>query len=65
MKMLLKSPKVCLPFPENDFVFVEKFGILKLWTNIPWLRRFDLGFWQTSNWIYRKLKDSEKTFGQF
>ena len=25
-----------------------KIGIIKPWINIPWLRRFDLGFWQTS-----------------
>ena len=44
---------------------LTKFGIIKPWTNIPWLRRFDLGFWQTSKQIYRKLQYVEKVFREF
>ena len=42
-----------------------KFGILKPWTNVLWPRRLNLGFWQTSKQIYRKLQYSEKVFGEF
>ena len=42
-----------------------KFGILKPWTNILWLRRFDLGFWQTVKQIYWKLQYRDKVFGEF
>ena len=34
-------------------------------TNIPWPKIFDLGFWQTSKQIYRKLQYREKVFGEF
>ena len=37
-----------------------KFGILKPWTNIQSFTRFDLGFWQTLNKIYRKLQYTRK-----
>ena len=50
---------------KNGFVFVNQFDILKPSTNIPWLKRFDLSFWQTSQQIYRKLKYKEKVFGEF
>ena len=33
-----------------------KFDILKPWTNIPWPRRFDWGFSQTSKEIYGKFQ---------
>ena len=39
-----------------------KFDILKPWTNIKSLRRFDLGLWKTSKQIYRKLHNREKHF---
>ena len=42
-----------------------KFGIIKPWTIISKLRRFDSGFWQTSKQIYRKLKDREKVLKEF
>ena len=42
-----------------------KFGILKPWTNIPWSRRFDLGFWQTSKQLYGKLQYKEEVFREF
>ena len=42
-----------------------KFGILKRWTNIPWYRRFDSGFWKTLKQIYRKLEYKRKVFGKF
>ena len=40
----------CFPrFPRNFALYsLTKFGIKKPWANIPWLRRFDLGFWETS-----------------
>ena len=39
---------------------LTKFGIVKPWTNIPWLWRFDLGFWVISKQIYKKLLFKEK-----
>ena len=33
-----------------------KFDILKPWTDIPWPRRFDWGFSQTSKEIYGKFQ---------
>ena len=43
----------------------SKFGILKPWTNPPWPRRFQLGFWQILLQIDRKLQYLEKTFVEF
>ena len=53
-----------LRFPrKNSFVYSStEFGILKPWTNIQSLRRFDLGFWKTSKQIYRKLQHRKKVF---
>ena len=48
-----------------DLHSFTKFRISKSWTNIPWLRRFDLGFWQTSKQFYRKLRYRENFFGNF
>ena len=42
-----------------------KFGILKPWTSISKLIRFNLGFWQTSKQIYKKLKYREKVLEEF
>ena len=42
-----------------------KFGILKPWTNIQSLGRFDLGLWQTSKQIYRKLQYKQKVYVEF
>ena len=47
------------------FYSSTKFGILKPWTNIPWPRRFYLGFWQTSKQIYRQLQYKEKVLEEF
>ena len=53
-------------FPRKMVLYsLTRFGIIKAWSNIPWLRRFDLGFFQTSKQIYRKLQYSEKVFGKF
>ena len=55
-----------LRFPRKMVLYRStKFGILKPWTNIPKLIRFDLGFWRTSKQIYRKLEYREKIFGEF
>ena len=36
---------------------LTKLGNFQCWTNnIPWLRRFTIGFWETSKQIYRKLR---------
>ena len=44
-------------FPRKIVLYSStKFGILKPWTIISNLIIFDLGFWQTSKQIYRKLK---------
>ena len=53
-------------FPRKMILYSwTKFGILKHWTNIPSLRRFDWGFWQTSKQICRKLQYKEKVFKHF
>ena len=62
----MKSFKVCLAFLKKMVLFsLTKFGILKRQTNIPWPRRFHLGFWQTSKESVRTLQYSEKVFGEF
>ena len=54
------------PLPRKMFLYSStKFGILKPWTNIPWRKRFDLGFSQISKQIYRKLQYMEKSFEEF
>ena len=50
---------------KNDFVFVEQIWHCKTWTNTPWPRRFDLGFWQSWKQLYRKLQYREKAFEEF
>ena len=42
-----------------------KFGIKKNWINIPWFRRFDLLFFQTSKQISTKLQYTDKFYGKF
>ena len=50
-------------FPREMVLYLStKFGILKPGSNIQSLRRFKLGFWQTSKQIYRKLQYKEKVF---
>ena len=44
------------------FVFVNQFCILKPWSIISNLIRFELGFWQASKPFYRKLKYSQQVF---
>ena len=43
-------------FREVVLYLLTKLGIIKPWTNIKSLSRFDLGLWQTSKWIFRKLQ---------
>ena len=53
-------------FPRKMvFYSSTKFGIMKPWTNIPWLRIFDWRFWQTSKQIFRKLQYRKKVVGKF
>ena len=53
-------------FPRKmSFYSSCNLSILKRWTNIPWPRRFDSGFWQTLKQIYRKLEYKRKVFGKF
>ena len=53
-------------FPRKMVLYWStKVGIIKPWTNIQSLRTFDLGFWQTSKQICRKLQYKEKVFGEF
>ena len=56
-----------LPHFPRKMVFYSstKFGILKPWTIISNLIRFDLGFWQASKQIYTKLKYREKVLEEF
>ena len=44
---------------------LTKFEIKKPWTNIPWLRGFDILFLQTSKQIYKKLWYTEKVSTKF
>ena len=57
----------CLPhFPREMVLYWStKFGILKPWTNILSLLKFDSWIWQTSKQIHRKLQYREKGFGEF
>ena len=44
---------------------LTKFGNFQRWTNIQWLRKFDLSFEETSKQIYRKLQYRKKVFESF
>ena len=48
-----------------DLYSSTKFGIIKPWTIISNLIRFDLDFWQASKQIYRKLKYREELLEEF
>ena len=50
---------------KNGFLFVQQVFILKPFTNNQLHRRFDLGFWQTSEQAYRKFQHGEKIFAKF
>ena len=53
-------------FPRKMGLYLlTRLGIIKPWTNIQSLRRFDLGFRQTSKQICRKLHNKEKVFEEF
>ena len=53
-------------FPRKMVLYSStKFGILKLWTIIFKLIRFNLGFWETSKQIYRRLKYKERVLQEF
>ena len=53
-------------FPRKMVLYSStKFGILKPWTIISILIRFDLGFWQASKPFYRKFKYREKVLEEF
>ena len=43
----------------------SKFKIIKLGANIQSLRIVDLGFWQISKQIYRKLEFKDKPFKKY
>ena len=50
------------------FHSLTKLCIIKYWTNIQSLRRFDIGLWQTKNHIektYRKFQYRDKFWGKF
>ena len=53
-------------FPRKMVLYWStKLGIIKPWTNNWSLRRFDLGFLETSKQVYQKLQYREKFFGEF
>ena len=53
-------------FPRKMVLYLlTNFETITLWINFPWLRRFDLGCWQTSKQIYRKFQYRGKVFGEF
>lgn len=52
--------------PEKIVLYSSsKFGSFEPYTNIQSVRRFYLGFWQTSKLMYRKFQYWEKVFGNF
>ena len=62
----MESFKVCLGFLEKIVLCSSrKFYIFKPFTNVQSHTKFDLGFWQTSEQVYRKLQYGEKFFGKF
>ena len=58
---------VCFTFPEKWFCIPRaNFAFfIQPFTNIQSYRRFDLGFFQTSEQVYRKLQHGEKIFAKF
>ena len=53
-------------FPRKMVLYSStKLGILKTLTIVSNLFKFDLGFWQPSKQIYRKLEYSEKDLEEF
>ena len=55
-----------LRFPRKMVLYSStKFGILKPWTIISKLIRFNLDFWQTSKPTYRRLRYREKFWKSF
>ena len=55
-----------LRFPRKMvFYSSTNFGILKPWTSISNLIRFDLGFWQATKRFYRKLKYRDQVLEEF
>ena len=55
-----------LRFPRKMILYWStKFGILRSWTIISKLIRFDLGFWQASTLFYRKFKYREQVLEEF
>ena len=63
---VLKGFQRLFRFPRKTVLYSStKFGILKSWTIIPILIRFDLGFWQASKPFYRKLKYRETVLEEF
>ena len=53
-------------FPRKIVLYsLTKFGIIRPSTNIVWLRRFNLGFWQTSKQVYRNLRCRENVAWKF
>ena len=46
-----------LHFPRKMVLYSStKFGIIKPWANISWLRKFNLGYLQSSKQLYRELQ---------
>ena len=58
----MKGSKFSLASEKNGFLSWIKFAILMPWINVPWSRRFDLDFWQTSKQNYNKFQYREKVF---
>ena len=55
-----------LCFPRKMVLyFLTKFCIFEPFTNIQAHRTFDLGFWSTSEQVYRKLQHGERNFAKF
>ena len=62
---LWESFKVCVALPEKIVLYLlTKFSNFYRLTNIECHRRFNLGYWETSKQIFKKLQYSEKLFGK-
>ena len=65
-KKVLEEFQRLLCFPRKMVLYSStKLGILKTLTIVSNLLKFDLGFWQPSKQIYRKLEYSEKDLEEF
>ena len=61
----MENFKVCLAFSEKMVWCSSNKFYIEPFTNVESHRRFNLGFWQISERVYRKLQHGKKFFGKF